>query len=494
MFKSLFAKYMTAFMLIILISFAILAAVISGSVRSYTIEYRERIMAQTARTAELYLSQTFSDSEIEDFSQFIYYNSRAASEYLTLLTDYAADTTIFVSNAAGDILLSDINSPISAGEAISPHVVEDILDGNSRQQNNLGGLFGDCHLTYAKTIESDTDILGIVYTSASSAKINLLVDNLVKTIIMTFLWISLATLIAVYFISDKIISPLKDMSKAARSFASGNFDVRVPVIGQDEVAELATAFNNMAGSLNNIEDSRRAFLANISHDLRTPMTTISGFVDNIIDGVIPQEKQEHYLRIVSSETKRLSRLVQQLLDISRIESGVRKFNMTVFDICEMARQILISFETKIDEKKLEVEFSADSDNMYVSADRDAIYQIFYNIADNGIKFSYEGGKYRVTIIQKEKRYMSRFITKGCGNSREDIPYVFDRFYKGDKSRGIDKSGVGLGMYISKTIIDAHHEEIWVKSVYGEYCEFVFTLSPAKTPPHKKTDEQADILQ
>lgn len=480
MFKSLFAKYMTAFMLIILISFAILAAVISGSVRSYSIEHRERTMEQTARAAELYLSQTFYDSGVEDFSQFIYYNSGNASEYLTLLTDYSPDTTIFISNAAGDILLTDRHSPVSAGEAISSVVVEDILDGNLRQQNTLGGLFDDCYLTYAKTIESDTDVLGIVCTSTSSAKLNILIDNLVKTIIMTFLWISLATLIAVYFISDKIISPLKDMSKAARSFASGNFDERVPVIGQDEVAELATAFNNMAGSLNNIENSRRTFLANISHDLRTPMTTISGFVDNIIDGVIPPDKHEHYLRIVSSETKRLSRLVQQLLDILHIESGVRKFNMTVFDICEMARQILISFETKIDAKKLDVEFISDSDNMYVSADRDAIYQIFYNIADNGIKFSDEGGKYRVTILQKEKKVYVLVYNEGIGIPEEDLPYVFDRFYKGDKSRGIDKSGVGLGMYISKTIIDAHHEEIWVKSIQGEYCEFVFTLA-AKSP-------------
>lgn len=481
MFKSLFSKYMTAFMLIILISFAILAAVISGSVRTYTLEHRERTMVQTAKAAELYLSQTFYDSGVGDFSQFIYYSSGDAAEYLTLLTDYPSDTTIFISNAAGDILLTDLHSPVLAGEAISSVVVEDILDGNSRQQNKLGGLFDDCHTTYAKTIESGNDILGIVYISASSAKLNLLADNLVKTIIMTFLWISLATLIAVYFISDKIISPLKDMSKAARSFASGNFDERVPVIGQDEVAELATAFNNMAGSLSNIEDSRRTFLANISHDLRTPMTTISGFVDNIIDGVIPPDKQEHYLRIVSSETKRLSRLVQQLLDLSRIESGVRKFNMTVFDICEMARQILISFETKIDAKKLDVEFISDSDNMYVSADRDAIYQIFYNIADNGIKFSDEGGKYRVSILQKEKKVYVSVYNEGIGIPQEDIPYVFDRFYKGDKSRGIDKTGVGLGMYISKTIIDAHHEEIWVKSIHGEYCEFVFTLSSAKNP-------------
>lgn len=178
------------------------------------------------------------------------------------------------------------------------------------------------------------------------------------------------------FLSDRVIGPIKSMRNAAKSFAAGNFDVRVPVVGHDEVAELASAFNNMANSLAHLEEMRNTFLENVSHDLRTPMTTISGFIDSILDGAIPPSQEKYYLNIISNEVKRLSRLVSTLLDITRMQAGERKFTKTAFDICEMARQILISMESHINDKKLIVEFNCDYENMYVNADRDAIHQIF----------------------------------------------------------------------------------------------------------------------
>ena len=481
MFKSLFSKYMTAFMLIILVSFTMLGAVTFTNLRSYIVAQREDAVEHTSEAARIYLEQSAAEDG-SGFSQFVYYRSDALRRYLSTLTDYFGNLTIIVTNPEGDILLTDAASPVAVGSRISGETVSAVLSGESRQKGDFGVFPGD-YIAYGLPIRtSDGENIGTVMACSSAASLNELAESLLKTIIMAFLWVTLATLIAVYFISDKIISPIKDVSKAARSFAAGNFDARVPVVGRDEVAELATAFNNMAGSIAGMEETRRTFLANVSHDLRTPMTTISGFVDNILDGVIKPENQEHYLRIVSSETKRLSRLVQQLLDISRIESGSRKFTMTTFDICEMARQIIISFESKIDQKKLDVDFDCTSENMYVSADRDAIYQILYNICDNGIKFARDGGKYRVSITQRGGKDYVSVYDEGIGIPEEDLPHVFDRFYKGDKSRGMDKTGVGLGMYISKTIIDAHKEEIWVNSVYGEYCEFVFTLTPSKNAP------------
>lgn len=486
MFKSLFSKYMTAFMLIIMVSFTMLGAVIYVNVRGYMTDQREDIMEHTAGAARLYLEQAMTQYD-GDFGQFIYYDGETLREYITMLTDYTGKLTIFVTNAGGDVLLADSRASVPVGAKVTDAGISSVMSGQSRLEGDLG-VFGGDYLSYALPVRSESgEICGAVFACSSSAALNAFAEGLLKTIIMAFLWVSMATLIAVYFISDKIISPIKDVSKAARSFAAGNMNVRVPVAGRDEVAELATAFNNMAGSISSMEETRRTFLANVSHDLRTPMTTISGFVDNILDGVIKPEDQEHYLRVVSSETKRLSRLVQQLLDISRIESGSRKFTMTTFDICEMARQIIISFETKIEQKKLDVEFNCMSDNMYVSADRDAIYQILYNICDNGIKFAREGGKYRVSITQRGGKDYVSVYDEGIGIPEEDLPHVFDRFYKGDKSRGMDKTGVGLGMYIAKTIIDAHNEEIWVKSVYGDYCEFVFTLTPSKNPPAAEGD-------
>lgn len=229
-------------------------------------------------------------------------------------------------------------------------------------------------------------------------------------------------------------------------------------------------------SLEEASRQRSSLMATVAHDLRTPMTTAAGFVDGILDGTIPVEKHEYYLETVSTEVKRLSRLVSQLLDVSRIEAGERKFNMQPFDVCETARLILISFEQRIEEKRLEIEFACDNENMYANADRDAVHQILYNIIDNAVKFSKEGGELRVGIgygTDREKILVSVY-NEGRGIKPEELPHIFERFYKSD-----NKTGVGLGMYITKTIIDAHNEKISVESEYGKYCRFGFTLANVK---------------
>ena len=198
--------------------------------------------------------------------------------------------------------------------------------------------------------------MGYVLVCSPSDTITGLTQTVVKTVFLSTLWVSLATLIVVYFISERISNPLKVMSRAAKEYAAGKFDVRVPVRGNDEIAELATAFNNMANSLQNLENMRSSFVSNVSHELRTPMTSIAGFIDGILNGAIPQEKQGYYLQLVYEEILRLSRLVTTLLDISRIQAGDRKFVSTAFDVAEMARQILLSFENRIEQKHLRVEF------------------------------------------------------------------------------------------------------------------------------------------
>jgi signal transduction histidine kinase len=270
---------------------------------------------------------------------------------------------------------------------------------------------------------------------------------------------------------------LREISNAAKSFAKGKFDVRVPVHGSDEVAELAETFNNMAESLNNYDSMRNTFMSDVSHDLRSPMTSIAGFIDGILDGVIPPEQHEYYLKVVSNEVHRLSRLVSTLLDLSRIQAGDRKFTMSRFDVCETARLILISFERKIDAKHLEVEFNSQDERMYVNADSDAVYQVIYNLCHNAVKFSNEGGALKISITRiKGKKILVEVYNDGQGIAKEDLQYVFERFYKSDKSRGLDKTGAGLGLFISKTIVEAHNERIWVESEYGKNCSFKFTLT------------------
>ena len=478
MFKSVFTKYITAFTLIIAVCFIILTLILCSMVGGWSANVKSDMVERSADVVTQNAQQSFLMSNTTDFNQHIYYNRSQITQLLTALSNYSDDIHIFILDAMGAPLAHDEGVEIGYINATIPeNVMNEIAKSGSKSiVGRLDGVFNEEHIAYICPIyNASNELVGGVLACSASQQISTLIETMVKTIILSCLWVMLAALIAVYFISEKIIEPLKQMSKAAKSFAAGKFDVRVPVTGRDEIAELATAFNNMASSMAKLEDMRRTFLSSVSHDLRTPMTTISGFIDGILDGTIPPEKHEYYLDIIRTEVRRLARLVASLLDITRIQAGERKFNKTAFDICEMARLILISFERKIDEKHLDVEFDTQRDKMTVYADHDAIYQILYNICDNAVKFSRDGGKYRISIIERDKKVYISVYNEGAGIPAEELPFVFERFYKSDKSRGLDKTGVGLGLYIAKTIIDAHEEEIWVKSVHGENCEFVFTL-------------------
>lgn len=481
MFKSVFAKYISAFFLIILISFLVISATITSIVSNYSRDTKVNIMETAATTASMYIENKMSDLDTRNIYEAVALNDEDINDMFSVILSAANDLTIILTDNDGRILI--VTGPekdqIRRNNVLPRSFVDRIEHGTEVfHVKKDAEFFNSDHLIYGLPVISDTsESYGHIFVCSSSVIMADLIQRITKAIIMSVLWIMMAALIAVYFITEKIVGPLKKISIAARQFASGKFDTRVPVSGSDEVAELATAFNNMAQSLDNYDNMRNTFISNVSHDLRTPMTSISGFVDGILDGVIPPEKQEYYLRIVSSEVKRLSRLVASLLDLSRIQAGERKFNMTSFDICEMARHIIISFDQTLSEKQLEVEFICDDDNMNVIADRDAIYQTLYNLCENAVKFSREGGLFKITIKKiKGKKLLVSVYNEGQGIPPADLPYVFERFYKSDKSRGLNKSGVGLGLYISKTIIEAHNEHIWVESEFEQNCCFSFTLS------------------
>ena len=491
MFRSVFAKYITAFMLIIAISFIILAGIMTVIVNNYSVSLTESTISDAAHSSTQYIEAQLGNKNCNDVSSMMSipgYNTDICLALEAVVAN-AGDITILVTDTSGNvILIVDREQTVyKTNFVIPPALMNEIKSENELSQvADLGDIFGEPLNIYAMPIylstESAESICGTVIICCEYFAISDLMSVMAKTVIMASIWIMLAALIAVYFISEKVIGPLKKMNKAAKEFSKGKFDTRVPVKGNDEVAELAIAFNNMAQSLENLETMRNTFMSNVSHDLRTPMTTIAGFIDSIQAGAIPPEKQGYYLDVIATEVRRLSRLVSTLLDISRIQAGDRKFNMKPFDICEMARQILISFEQKIDKKKLDVEFNCEDDNMFVNADHDAIYQILYNICDNALKFSFEGGLLRITLKRiKERKGSVSVYNEGQGIPEADLPHIFDRFYKSDKSRGLDKSGVGLGMYIAKTIIDAHSENIEVRSEYGKYCEFEFTLTQSDAP-------------
>ena len=487
MYRSLFSKYLSAFLLIIVVAFSILVAVIGSMMSDYTNEVNGEVLSRVAERSKEYFEIEYYESGKSNFNQYVYYESNIIRRMMSTMSVFSDNSFIFVTDNEGIVLFSNCDD-IEIEDTVNIEKISEIKENGSirYRSNNLDGLLpSECLICTSAINDNSENFVGAVFVCMNSSVLDSFENTMIKTLIMECLWVLLAALIAVYFISERITRPLKEMSVAAKSFASGRFDVRVPVIGHNEVADLAQAFNNMAGSLAKLEDMRRTFLANVSHDLRTPMTTIAGFIDGILDGAIPPEKHEYYLGIIASEVRRLSRLVTTLLDITRIQAGERKFNMEPFDICEMARLILISFEQRIGDKKLNVSFDCDSEKMFVLADRDAIYQIMYNICDNAIKFSFEGGEYKISIMSKSGKVYVSVYNAGQGIAEDEIAYVFDRFYKSDKSRGLDKTGTGLGLYIAKTIIDAYGQEIWVRSVYGEFCEFVFTLQATHEPREKE---------
>lgn len=484
MFKSVFAKYILAFMLIILISFTILTVIVGSIVNGYSTAALEETVTAASSAAAVGIGKLDPLSTTADLSAFCEIYSDDVSTLLdAIVTSRSEELSLFVVTNDGKIIIanSDITrSPV--GKFIPKQLIDELSQNDAvRYVSKIDGITEERSYISAYPIYiNDNYICGSVYACVQAVSDGQLSTVTTRTIVLASLWVMLAALIAVYFITNRIISPLKDMSRAAKSFAAGDFTVRVPVVGNDEVAELATAFNNMAQSLASLDDMRSNFMSSVSHDMRTPMTTISGFIDCILSGAIPPERHEHYLTIIRDEVQRLSRLVATLLDISRIQAGDRKFVMAPFDICEMARQVLISCEQRIDGRHLEVEFNIDDDNMYVMGDHDAIYQILYNIVDNAIKFSFDGGMLRICIKYIEGRRISTSVyNDGEGIPKEDQPYIFERFYKSDRSRGKDKSGVGLGMFIAKTIIKAHGEDITLRSEPGKNCEFEFTLPRAQ---------------
>ncbi len=488
MFKSVFAKYITVFMVIIIVSFAALVGIVSVVVNNYSVNAKADLVSQSAHTAAAYVEEKLRQSETGDFTRFASVYEADISLMMQAVASTSEDFTLLLTDNSGHILsytdTAKKDQVLNVDATIPKSVMDEINNGREVSQLDfLEGVFTEKHMIYAVPIfTADDYVCGTAMVCTTSVNLDNLLELMIKTILVASLWIMLAALIAVYFITERVVRPLRDMSRAVKCFAAGDFSARVPVRGKDEIARLAVAVNDMAASLDNLETMRNTFIGNVSHDLRTPMTTISGFIDGILDGAIPPDKHEYYLGIIATEVRRLSRLVATLLDVARLQAGDRKFDLRPFDICEMARQILISFEQKIDAKRLDVEFEFDEENMFANADRDAIYQILYNICDNAVKFSREGGRLSLTLrTTKEKKVLITVFNEGVGIPAEDVPFIFERFYKSDKSRGLDKSGVGLGMFIAKTIIDAHKERIWVESVYGENCAFKFTLAKVDPP-------------
>lgn len=399
----------------------------------------------------------------------------------------ATGNHIFITDSEGVIVNCCDAAPVCdhQGEIIPKEIIGALSSsGSFRDSTVLGGLFETKRLVSAVAVKGEDEEeqpIGFVFASVNEHDIVSGWRSFFFFVLLVSIVVFFAMLIFAFRYSKHMSRPLDEIAAASRMFARGDFSVRVKQQEDttDEMGALIDSFNKMADSLENAEKRRSEFISNISHELRTPMTTISGFADGILDGTIPKEEETRYLISIRDETRRLARLVRNMLDASRMHSMASdKSRRTVFDITELVLQTLLSFESRATAKNLDVDPQLPENGILVRADRDGITQVIYNLLDNAIKFSFDGSCITVRINKDtEKAYVS---IKDCGETipPEDLPYIFDRFHKSDRSRSMDKDGVGLGLYLVKTIVNAHDEDIAVKSENG-MTEFVFTLPLAE---------------
>ena len=397
------------------------------------------------------------------------------------LVSFAAtvsDLHFMICDKEGHVLLSTDQSldgmVVTMPEAMTREIME---KGSSARRDNLGGLYENKRFVVgvpAVNPESG-ETVGEVFAVSTTSSLDSMWKGFIGLFFMTALVVLMISFMASSVTTMRQIQPIREMAAATRQYAEGNFDIRMNDYGRDdEIGELAASFNNMAESLQQTERQRREFIANISHELKTPMTTIAGYTDGILDGTIPPENERQYLQIISDESRRLSRMVRRMLDVSQLQAIDPLKGGNHFDICESMRRVLISMEKKINDRHLDVDADIPDEPILVLGDNDMITQVIYNLLENAAKFAREGSTLYlgVALIDGKARVTVRNI--GDTIPAEELPLLFERFHKSDKSRSEDKDGVGLGLYIVKTILEQHREHINVTSEDG-VTTFTFSL-------------------
>lgn len=486
---TLFRKYLLFSLTILLISFISLGVMMYIFVNSYwEREQKNNLVATAAKVAE----------RVEDA-----WSSLSTFDIVTGRGELLKKPLAFMTGDVGsDILLVDTRGQcldctegkrcIHIEQDLPSYVLGETADGEFFESGTLEGYYSEDYYTAGVPIfitdeEGNSSITAYCYVFAKATFASGLPSTFVQIFMISAGITLLLVIVFVAIMSYQMVRPLRQMSAAAKRLAVGDFSVRVNVRSEDEIGELANAFNHMADSLSASEGMRRTFISNVSHELKTPMTSIAGFIDGILDGTIPPERQKHYMGIVSNEVKRLSRLVTSMLSLSRIDNGELKIHPANFDLFSTLISILAGFEQKIIERNLRITGLEKFRSIKVYADPDLMYQVIYNLIENAVKFTNEGGYIDFGVEETRFDITVMITNSGDGIPPEDIRFIFDRFYKTDRSRSMDKKGMGLGLFIAKTIMRLHEGDIYVDSRVGEYTRFAFRLptNVIRPKPRKK---------
>ncbi|MBP0990637.1 MAG: HAMP domain-containing histidine kinase [Oscillospiraceae bacterium] len=468
--RSLFAKYFIACASIIISMFTVLgAAYIWFSLQYFKQDKHNLLISNTNQAVSITLSN------LENYN-YKYYDEWDLKVGYSILGK-ATNGVVFLTDTEGKMLVcSEYENCLHKSSNAPKYAVNKALnEGEYYEVGRFGGIYGEeNYYTVGVPVKVEDKTVGIVFISASAKETTAFMYKIVSMYLLCSAGVLFIAFVVLYFLTNRMVEPFRNMVAVTKKLSVGDFSVRVPVEGGLEFEQLAESFNNMASSLAEMESINRSFIANVSHELKTPMTTISGFVDGILDGTIPKEKEKYYLETVSAETKRLSRVVKSMLNMARIESGAMKITLTSIDLHEIICETVFSFEKQIEEKNIEV-VGLDSGKVIAKADEDLIHQVIYNLVENAVKFTNENGKIEFKFSQDRKMVYVAIRNSGAGIPENELQRLFERFYKSDKSRSLDKNGVGLGLYIVKMLMHMHNGDIKAKSEEGKYTEFEFSL-------------------
>ncbi len=479
-----FLKYFFIFSTIILVSFLIIGIsfmlFITNSLATQALnETKNNAIQLSKATAELLSSDLIAT------------NPEAALLVMCQNVDILTRTTgtdVYICNNEGQIEIcaetienyrSEINyhCPIHSKIQIPTTFLNRVKKGHISEFSTLGTSYETYHSISMEPFFVNDSFRGfcVVASPITGELLSGIKQVFIVFLISAAIALVLVT-IAVYFMTAKIAKPISNLETATTLYSSGDFSYRVPEIDDDdELAHLITKFNSMATSLAQLENSRRSFVANVSHEFKTPMTTIGGFINGILDGTIPPEKQDYYLNIVSSEISRLSKMVNTMLNISKIETGNVELNIEQFDLSQKIVSTFLGFEQLISKKNIDIAGIEDLKPAVIHGDSAMIDQVIYNLTDNAVKFTNDGGTITINTVS-DKKYVYLAITNtGKGIPEKDLKKVFDRFYKVDESRSTDTKSTGLGLFLIKSILSLHNGTITVESEQDNFTRFTIKL-------------------
>lgn len=472
--NTLFKKQFFMQSLILIISFVLLGAGLTRAFSSFFVEQKKEVLIEQSQK----IAKTFKQAYFLEGR----YGLLTLQTEIEILEDYLNSSFIFIdSDDIIRVMSTDINPKwYNKKLEFNKELKKTKDDIYYETLGNIDDIFDEPMLSIGRPVTINDEYIGSIFINTPVTDLTRTVEKSYQIIMLFTIFAIIGAFVMVYLFSKKISLPLIEINKAAKIMAKGDFKKRIYINSKDEIGQLAIVLNDMAQSLDEQEKRRREFISNISHDIRSPLTSMKGFVEAIIDGTIPKEKEEKYLKIVLEETERLTKLANNILDITKLEDEDEdKNNNATFDINELIRRIIISFEARAISKNLDIKLSFAEKETCVFADLEKIQRVIYNLIDNAIKFTDNNKSIFIkTIVKGEKVFVS-VKDEGQGISKEDQKRIFDRFYKVDSSRGKDKKGSGLGLSIVREFIISQKETIELKSELNKGSEFIFSLTKVK---------------